>query len=333
MDLIVNAAAAARSSHGVKRYLAAVLQHIAWPGRVQSIEAGRSPIVDRARELLRRGRRDAVLWTPCQRGPLCAHHHVVTVHDCINVEFVHRDDWRLGAYRSLFNAILSGAERIVAISNATRDALLRNYRIDADRVTVIRSGRTEFAPHIPVRPPTSGSPFVLMVTNALPHKNNVLACEAYARSRAAADGWPLHVVGALPEAAVERCDRHGVRLVRHAHVDDTALAALYDGCRFLLSPSLAEGHNLPISEALSRGANVLCSDIDVHREFYAGDVAFFDPARTDALVAALDEAFDRPGRWHPAAPAATRRCFKNVADDYRHLFASLAPNGAVPWKV
>lgn len=328
MNLTVNAAAVAGSSFGVRRYFAAVMQHLPWPGAVDTFPAGRWRRLERPRELLHRGRPDAVLWTPCQRGPLRAHHHVVTVHDCINVEYVYRNDWRLPIYRRLFNAILDGSERVVAISSATRDAILRNYRIEESKIEVIRSGRDALTGQGDDRLVTearAGRPYVLLVTNSLPHKNNLAACEAFARSRGPTQGLALRVVGALPESAREVCHRHGIVLEEHARIDDAQLAAWYAGCRFLLSPSLAEGHNLPIAEALAQRANVLCTDIPVHREFYDGEVRFFEPTHPDALVHALDAAIATEGPWFSVDSNAVHRSFVDVSHDYAALFASLAP--------
>lgn len=328
IDLLVNGLAVTRSSLGVRRYYDSVMRHLDWPGQVQVSRPTRWRALDRTADLLHPGRSDAVLWTPCQRGPLLARHHVVTVHDCINVEFVYRDDWRLPLFRRMFNQVLNNAEAVVAISNATRDALLRQYRIDIAKITVIRSGcdvlvgATAMAPVLDTV--EAGRPFVLMVTNALPHKNNLAACRAYANSRAAGDKVALRVVGQLPDAAREACLQASVLLQLHPHVDDATLGAWYRQCRFLLSPSLAEGHNLPVAEALQLGANVLCSDIPVHREFYDGQVAFFEPGRAGSLEAAIDSALLRPGRWFDAAASAGRRSFRDVAAEYRRLFLALS---------
>lgn len=304
------------------------MQHLGWPGTIDSFTSGPWKRLERTRELLHRGRPDAVFWTPCQRGPLHAHHHVLTVHDCINIEHVYRNDWRLPLYRELFNAILSGAERVVTISDATRDAVLRNYRVDESKITVIRSGRDAVVQHCDARlveEARAASPFVLLITNALAHKNNLAACEAFVRSRGPEQGLVLRVVGTLPEAARSVCHKHGVLLEEHSRVNDAQLGAWYAACRFLLSPSLAEGHNLPIAEALAQGVNVLCSDIPVHREFYDGEVRFFETGRIEALVQALNEAIADEGPWGLAKQGVPYRSFVDVAADYAALFTALAP--------
>lgn len=105
MDLTINTAAVAASSRGVRRYYASVMKSLNWPGRVETLDSGGGGAAGRIRELLLRGRSDAILWTPCQRGPLRAHNHVITVHDCINVDYVYRHDWRLPIYRRMMHML------------------------------------------------------------------------------------------------------------------------------------------------------------------------------------------------------------------------------------
>jgi glycosyltransferase involved in cell wall biosynthesis len=323
MQLTVNQIAVQRSSLGVKRYYAQVMKHLAWPSPVLSSSRSSWQGLDRLQELAMLGSRTSILWTPCQRGPLLARHHVVTVHDCISIEHTYAGDWRKPAYLLMAWAILKNAERIVAISHATKSAILRNFPMEESRIVVIQSGRTHVAGALSALPaPPPGQSFVLMVTNALPHKNGSRACLGFAASRAAREGIVLRVVGTLSDAALEDCRRSGVQLELHRHVSDEQLASWYRDCLFLLSPSLDEGHNLPIAEAISHGANVLCSDIPVHREFYNGQALFFDPLHAESIATAIDNALAKDGRWFEAAP--TGRTFVDVAADYRALFHSLA---------
>ncbi len=284
MKLVVNGAAVAGTSLGGKRYFNNIFSRLGWPGgtEVRTLTGARS--LTRMRELAYRGRRDEILWSPNQRGPLLACNHVVTVLDCINVEYSYRDDWRLPAYRWLFNLILDNASAIVAISHATRDAILRNYRIDADKITVIAGPndfRADLGRHPHPRPidgsSAAGPPFVLLFSNLLPHKNTARAASAFATSSSARRGIALRVVGPLEPTTLTECRAAGVTVEQHVGVDDVKLQRWLRDCLFMLSPSLAEGLNLPIGEALSIGANVLCSDIPVHREFFDGQVRFFDP--------------------------------------------------------
>lgn len=331
MDLIVDAVAAARSSRGVRRYVETVMRHLQWPGKIFATKKGGLRTVDRLRELLYGGDRNAVLWTPCQRGSVRAKNHVVTVHDCINVEYIYRSDWRLPLLRAVTQRLLESAVAVVAISDTTRDAILRNYRIERSKIAVIRSS-CEVEWSIFHGPGTSVSkydtvsslrdePYILMVTNSLKHKNTLRACLALATSRAVDAGVCVRVVGSLEPEGLETCKRNNLRVYIENTVSDERLVQLYDHCLFFLSPSLSEGHNIPIAEALSRDANVLCSDISAHREFYINQVEYFDPLKLEAMTAAIDRAIYRSGTWYPRAKR--QRSIDDVAADYRRLFLSI----------
>jgi glycosyltransferase involved in cell wall biosynthesis len=327
VELIINSLAA-RSSLGVRRLFAGIMRHLQWDSKVSYTKVPSLAPVARAVELLQRGRRNAIYWSPTHRGPIWVHHHVVSLHDCINVEYTYRDDWRLPAFRRMFNAVLANAEVVVALSKATKEAALRNYTLETSTIVVIPAGFD-----FPAASPRAGSsesqpPFILMLTNALPHKNSLRACRAFLNSKAPRSGYELRVVGSLPPGAQDLLAQCSEKIKLHPHVDDPVLQRWYRSAAFLFSPSLAEGYNLPVAEAIASGANVLCSDITVHREFFQGQAAYFDPTRDDAIVEALNAAILNAGtRWCPDFPISRMRSFKEMADDYREVFRGVERGG------
>ena len=321
-DLIINGTAATYSSLGARRYFEGIMAHLDWPGRVIISPPAANPRLVRINELCERGRRDAIYWSPAHRGPLFAHNHVVTVLDCINIEHVYANDWKLPLLRAAFARMLDNAVAIVTISAATKAAVLRNFDVPAEKIRAFPGPIDLIVGGGAAPPEAAGGDFVLMVTNALPHKNTAAAGRAFAASSAAKRGIELRVVGSMAADGHAACAAAGVVVSEHRGVDDATLDGWFRQARFLLSPSLDEGLNLPIAEAIGRGTNVLCSDIAVHREFYADSAAFFDTHDPDSLRQALDAAFDRPGRWFtpPAKPAFG---VARIAADYRALFQSL----------
>ena len=329
MKLIVNGHANIGTSLGTRRYMNGVLRNLHWPDTVETSTVKRASRLRRVEDHLQLGGRDALFWTPLHRGPLFAHNHVVTVLDCINIEYPPRGKFARPLVWALFARLLSNARAIVPISKATEAAILRNFPVDASKIRTIAGpatiDETVLGASQLARP--SGNvdrPFILMVTNSLPHKNTAAACEAFVASAACKAGVMLRIVGSVEERVRAVLAAPGVASeIRHG-VDDATLADWYQNCVFLLSPSLAEGLNLPIAEALSRGSNVLCSDIDVHREFYEGQVRFFDPLRHDAMVAAINDAVASEGRWPRHPNAAFKRSFSDVGAEYRALFLEIA---------
>ncbi len=324
-DLIINGTAATHSSLGARRYFEGVMAHLDWPGRVIINPPAANPRLVRINEVCQRGRRDAIYWSPSHRGPLFAHNHVVTVLDCINIEHTYVSDWRLPLLRANFSMLMHRSRKIVTISAATKAALLRNFSIDPGDIVVI-PGPTDLTIGFDARGSTNedsaDEKFILMVTNALPHKNTTRALLALAASGAAARGVSLRVVGSVSPEGRAACAAANLCLKEHRGIDDATLDLWTKESLFLLSPSLDEGLNLPVADAVRVGANVMCSDIAVHREFYDGSAVFFDPFDVEAIRASIDQALDRPGRWF--SPIAKPQFgIEAVAKAYRELFTHL----------
>lgn len=330
MDLVVNGAAVKFASRGIRRYFENIEPHLEWPTPIKVTKTSNNQILSRAMELLYRGSPKSIFWSPAQRGSITAQNQILTIHDCINIEYVYKRDWRRSVYIEIFNTILNNASAIVAISHATKSAILRNYRIQPDRITVIQSG-LGLIPRSPASEQNSSEimdnrPFILMVTNPLAHKNTLLASKALANSALKRKGVELVVVGALSEEAIKVCQKSGFRLTVFPQIEDTLLHKLYNSCLFLFSPSLEEGHNLTITEALQFDANVICSDIPVHHEFFEDLVLFSDPRSLDSMVAAINWGLENQKKWFNQLNISQARTFVDVARDYRNLFINAASN-------
>lgn len=326
--LVVNDLALQRSSHGAKRYANGIL--CALNGlNFEQTDWGRWGRWSRLRELSARGWNDQVLWSPSQRGPLFARRHVVTVLDCINIEYVYRDDWRVGAFRQLFAQVLRNAAAVVTISHATKAAVLRNYTIDAARITVIAGPTADIIPRPPqLEAPPPREAFVMIVANALPHKNVARAVRAFMASRSYRDGVHLRILGAVdPETAALISSSSG-RIEAHRAIADAQLSEWLAATRLLVSPSLDEGLNLPIAEALAHRAMVAASDIAVHREFYANAVEWFDPLNEDSMRDAMDRAIEHPWPDVRRGLPADAPTFADVAYQYRRVFDQVAASRA-----
>jgi alpha-1,3-rhamnosyl/mannosyltransferase len=186
------------------------------------------------------------------------------------------------------------AAALVAISQATADALAARFPAARDRTTVALLGP---APHSGAElgeAQEAGLPapgFVLAVGTLEPRKNlprlvgayRALGDELQARHR-------LVVVGALgweTGPTLEALRSLGERCVPLGYVSDEELNELYRRCAVFCYPSLGEGFGLPVLEAMALGAPVVTSNISSLPEVGGDAAEYVDPFADDSIAAGL----------------------------------------------
>jgi glycosyltransferase involved in cell wall biosynthesis len=105
------------------------------------------------------------------------------------------------------------------------------------------------------------------------------------------------IVTPLAEPLVEewKASPHwGSRLFVVEGADDGELAYCYANAAALVAPSLAEGFDLPVVEALRHALPVFASRTPVHEEISGESVSYFDASRPDELAELLWQ-FERDG--------------------------------------
>lgn len=196
------------------------------------------------------------------------------------------------------------ARRIIAISGATRDDLVRHYGADPEKIRVIPHGIDDDFHPLPedlVAREISRlgliRPYILFVGTIQPRKNVarlIAAFDILAESNpelelvlAGKRGWLAERI----DAAI-RSSRYRDRIRITGHVPDAILPALYNGAQVVVLPSLYEGFGLPALEAMASGTPVVVSDRGALPGI-AGDAALIvDPLNPQAIAAGLVAALD-----------------------------------------
>ena len=126
-------------------------------------------------------------------------------------------------------------------------------------------------------------PFVLQVGAFEPRRGVALAIRAVQALRAEIGDVELVLVGdtRAPIAGLDALPGFVRRLGR---LSDQDLAALYGAASVVVAPSLGEGFDLPVLEALACGGVVVTSNIPVHVEHFTGAVEFFDSGDAESLT-------------------------------------------------
>jgi len=198
--------------------------------------------------------------------------------------------------RLLVSLAARQSRRILTLSEAAKEDIVRFLRVPADRVDV-----TYLGPGLPddITPMPEDElrrllrigdePIVLTVSAKRPHKNLERLISAVGTLETPAN---LVVPGyATPFEEDLRAHAERVapgRVVFTGWVDSQMLEGLYRAAMCLAFPSLAEGFGLPVLEAMRRGLPVACSNATSLPEL-AGDAAlYFNPTETEAIQGALE---------------------------------------------
>lgn len=216
---------------------------------------------------------------------------VVTVHDLTVFESRTYYSARFRYYMQwMIRLAVRRASRVVAVSEAVRQALLKRLGLAPARVAVVPHGAPPgLEPPAPAERVRAfreqlGLPerYILSIGALEPRKNAIGLARAVARIPqserpllvwAGAEGRRSR---AIHESMLRLLGPDGLRWL--SRIDDADLALLRCGAAALAGPSFSEGFGLPILEAMAGGLPVVCSDIPAHREV-AGDSALFaDPS-------------------------------------------------------
>jgi glycosyltransferase involved in cell wall biosynthesis len=206
---------------------------------------------------------------------------VVTIHD---LSFAREPELMPRRARWVFKTVVRRsarrADRVIAVSDRTRDDLVDLYAIPEEKIAVIPHGVD------PAFGPGSGDGegYLLFVGAVQRRKDPRAALEAAQELR-----MPLVVVGPEKEPSLAgELRRMGADL--RGYVEKSELAWLYRGAACLVVPSRYEGFGLPVLEAMASGTPVVASPDPALVEV-AGDAAVY--ADQGDLSGAILHALDR----------------------------------------
>ncbi|HCR14401.1 MAG TPA: glycosyltransferase family 1 protein [Solidesulfovibrio sp.] len=244
---------------------------------------------------------------------------------------------RTGCFDGVFRAA-TAADWIVSISEYSLKHFLKVFpRYPRERTTVapLASRFYETSPRVKPKAVGDLAPggFWLCVGTIEPRKNHERLFAAYAAwLRETGGDMPLVLAGGkgwLMDDVARTVRSLGIaeRLVFTGYVSDAELAWLYASCHAFLYPSLFEGFGLPVLEAMSLGAAVVCSDATSLPEV-AGDAAVLvDPLDVGglcrAMAAVTDDAALREGLRRKSRKRAGLFSWEKTAHEvllaYRHV--------------
>jgi glycosyltransferase involved in cell wall biosynthesis len=210
--------------------------------------------------------------------------------------------------RSVIPRSLRRSDRIIAISNDTKNDLIRHFDVPSEKIAVsycpvpYRFKRIEDRSLLASVREKYGLPeeFILSVGKLEPRKNIDRLIEAYAviRKRTVIG---LVVAGKSDPAFrgyFDRVRKRGIEegVVFTGYVDDHDLPALYSMARVFAYPSLHEGFGIPLLEAMACGTPVVTSDVSALPDVAGNAAVLVDPSSVESIAGGLarilgDDAF------------------------------------------
>jgi alpha-1,3-rhamnosyl/mannosyltransferase len=234
----------------------------------------------------------------------------LTLHDLKSVALPSEPLLRRLAGRKVVRDAVARARLVLCVSRTLADEVRELTACDAAKLRVVPNGCDHLGrlPRAPAEPR-----FVLCVGRLEPRKNVELLLRAWAHD--ASLPKLLLAGGSRGEHELDlrrRAQELGVgsRIEFPGECDDARLSQLYATCTAVVLPSLREGFDLPLVEALHAGAPLAASDLPVHRELAGPGVRFFDPRSPEACAAAIHDA--RPATAMLATWSASARDCANA---------------------
>lgn len=225
----------------------------------------------------------------------------VTVHDLI---FLRYPEWYKPIDRILydrkFRYAANNADKVIAISQQTKNDIMGYYGVSADKIAVIYQGchpafkqkRSTLEKEALRQKYNLPSQFILNVGSIEPRKNALQLVKAVENL-----DIPLVLIGKeTPYAATIKAYiqskglSHRIFILQGFTMDE--LATIYSMAEIFVYPSLFEGFGIPIIEALYSGTPVITNRSGVFPEAGGPFSYYVDPQNTEEMAYAIESVLD-----------------------------------------
>lgn len=277
-------------------------------------------------------------------SPLCR--SVLTVHDLSFLRFKEFFSGKRRVWHAALrlSAMVKKYDRIIAMSENTRQDLIELTGLDPRRVSVIYSGvRADFHPRSEAGEGAAmrlkynlGGRFILFLGTLEPRKNisGLIAgfdsaltkypdLAGYELVIAGGRGWKTGPIMAAREKAIKRAK---IKFI--GYVPDADRAKLYRACSLFVYPSFYEGFGLPPLEAMACGTPVIMSQTGSLPEVGGEGALLVNPHRGADIGEAIGTVLRDPGSREIMAARgisrAARYRWSEAAREHLKIFNSLS---------
>jgi glycosyltransferase involved in cell wall biosynthesis len=248
-----------------------------------------------------------VLFIPASALPLIhPKKSVVTIHDVAWIQYPEAFTWWMRYFLRLSTwYAVKTAGQVIAISQATKDDLVKFYRLDPDKIAVVPHGYEKanhnfdlasLSPEIRSRLPEK---YIFFISTLQPRKNVSGLIDAFAQLKREYPELPHKLViagrqGWKFEPILRKIKDNKDTVVYLGHVGDGDRWPLYHHADLFVHPSFYEGFGMWILEAFECGVAAAVSNISSLPEVGGEAALYFDPHNPDSIKKTIKDAlFDK----------------------------------------
>lgn len=232
--------------------------------------------------------------------------YIITVHDLIRYFdfkgfgiFIHKPNLRDKLYLSLDYKGITKANKIIAVSQATKRDLIHYLKIPEERLSVVYEG-VDHQVFRPVPRRLVNHPYLLFVGSEHPRKNFARLLKAFSKLKKESKFEKLKLVK-VGKAGGSEADfrKQSLKVVKElglqeeviftGYVAKEDLPAYYSGAECFILPSLYEGFGFPPLEAMACGCPVIVSNVASLPEVTGEAAIKVDPHNIDDITRALQQ--------------------------------------------
>ncbi|NUU97737.1 glycosyltransferase family 1 protein [Marinitoga sp. 1138] len=236
-----------------------------------------------------------ILLNLCNTAPILKTDYVV-IHDIsfkINPSFFSKS-FRVW-YLFLMTFIMNNAKKIITPSDFSKKEILKNYKLEKDKIFVIYEGyehidRIIEDNKIMKKLELKEKDFFLAVGSLNPNKNFEFIINIAKKFK----NEKFVIVGGINKKIFSK-EKYNFKLdniIYAGYISDSELKSLYKNCKAFIFPSFYEGFGLPPLEALSCGTNIIVSDTSSLKEIYKDVAEFIDPKNINTFSKNFKEISD-----------------------------------------
>ncbi len=234
-----------------------------------------------------------VLFVPASTLPLIHPKSVYTEHDVAWIYYPEVFTFYMRWFHRIFSWLArSGAKKIIAISEATKQDLITHYKVGSEKISVVAHGYEvsnhqshELSEEVTQKLPQK---YILFLSTIQPRKNLVGLIEAFAELKQEYPELPhkLVVVGGAGwkfEESFQAMKAHEDIVVYLGRVKDNERWPIYSKADLFISASFYEGFGMWILEAFECGVPVAVSNISSLPEVGGDAAIYFEPSNRDEI--------------------------------------------------